>query len=120
MVNFMELKRLYIRYMPGAEDMGIGWLVIILIVALLIWVIWSGKKINLRIPFLPRFMNRMTFSKDDLTALKDKASALKDSKDEAAGEAPDGAAKTVSHSKQYAEPEFACTHFAVSDVTRTR
>lgn len=75
-MNFYELKRMYSRFMPGADDMGLGWLLIVVIIIIVLFVIMSGKKINYRIPFLPRFMNRVSFNKDDLAGLKDKASGM--------------------------------------------
>lgn len=74
-MNFTSLQHWFNRSLATANEYGLGWLLIIVVVGFLIWYFAKGNKISLRIPFLPRFMNKVSFSKDDLSALKDKAEA---------------------------------------------
>lgn len=75
-MNFAQLKSWFIRYFDKANEFGLGWIFAIIIVLLLVWYISKGNKLNIRIPFLPRFMNKVSISKDDLEGVKEKGSSL--------------------------------------------
>lgn len=68
-MNFDEIKRSFSRYLHQADEMGLTWLLVLAVILVVVWVLMSGKKINFRIPFLPRSMNKISVSKDDLTSI---------------------------------------------------
>ncbi len=79
-MNINELKKMFNKLGPMAEDFGLVWLLIIAIILIVVLVIASGKKINIKIPFLPRGFNRISFSRDDITKLWRKTESLKTEK----------------------------------------
>ncbi|MBE1301719.1 MAG: hypothetical protein GJ680_17665 [Alteromonadaceae bacterium] len=79
-MNINELKKMFNKLGPMAEDFGLVWLLIIAILLIVVLVIASGKKINIKIPFLPRGFNRISFSRDDITKLWKKTEKLKENK----------------------------------------
>ncbi|MCY7293850.1 type VI secretion system protein [Alteromonas sp. a30] len=72
-MSFGQFKSYFSQYFAKANEFGLGWLFVILIVALLIWYLSKGNKLSFRVPFLPRFMNKVSIDPKALSELKDKS-----------------------------------------------
>lgn len=90
-MSFGQFKSYFLHYFEKANVYGLGWLFVIFIVGLLIWYLSKGNKLSFRVPFLPRFMNKVTLDPKALEKFKRKGDAqLSENPGEMQGGSPEG------------------------------
>lgn len=95
-MSFGSFKHYFMNYFEKANEYGLGWLFVVLIVGLLVWYLSKGNKLSFRVPFLPRFMNKVTLDPAQLAKLKDKGEGLLKEKDQQNADAKDSDAANAS------------------------